>query len=215
MIPASNGDPIWLVAGWLIAAYGYWQAGREIRRQTVPWQALLIACVALTVLWQIRASTLPGMSLHLMGTMLSTLVFGPALAIVPLSLALLSAQFSGGIDWQVFGLNACLLVFWPVWVSGMLARGVALLPTNIFVFIFVAGFFASALVVLLTGWLLTLMLLLMQFYPWAEMLQDFASYWLLVGFSEAWITGMLLTVMVVYRPKLVALFDDVRYIDQA
>lgn len=215
MIPSANGDAIWLVAGWLIAGLAYGQAGRQIRRQPVPWFALLFACVALTVLWQIRAATLPGLSLHLMGAMLSTLVFGPALAVVPLSLALLSVQITGAIDWPVFGLNACLLVFWPVWLSRHLARGVSLLPSNIFVFIFAGGFFASGLVVLLTGWLLTATLWLMQFYPWADMLQDFASYWLLVAFSEAWITGMLLTVLVVYRPERVALFDDVRYIDQA
>ena len=40
-------------------------------------------------------------------------------------------------------------------------------------------------------------------------------YWLLVAFSEAWLTGMLLTVLVVYRPEQVAMFDAVRYIDQA
>jgi uncharacterized membrane protein len=38
---------------------------------------------------------------------------------------------------------------------------------------------------------------------------------LLVAFSEAWLTGMLLTVLVVYRPERVAMFDPVRYIDQA
>ena len=40
-------------------------------------------------------------------------------------------------------------------------------------------------------------------------------YWMLVGFSEAWLTGMLLTVMVVYKPDAVRLFDAVRYIDNA
>jgi uncharacterized membrane protein len=47
------------------------------------------------------------------------------------------------------------------------------------------------------------------------MLEDFASYWLLVAFSEAWLSGMLLTVLVVYSPERVALFDAVRYIDRA
>lgn len=69
--------------------------------------------------------------------------------------------------------------------------------------------------VLLTGWLLAAVLWLMQFYPWAGLLEDFASYWLLVAFSEAWLSGMLLTVMVVYRPELVAMFDAGRYIDRA
>lgn len=220
MIPATNGDPIWLAAGWLIAGSGYLQALSRVRRQaasseSLPWLPLLIASVALVVLWQIRAGTMPGLSLHLLGAMLCTLVFGPALAVGPLSVALLVVSLTTGAEWQVFGLNACLLIFWPVMVSQGFARLVARLPSNIFVFIFVGGFFASAFVVLLTGWLLAAVLWLMQFYPWAGLLEDFASYWLLVAFSEAWLSGMLLTVMVVYRPELVAMFDAGRYIDRA
>lgn len=220
MIPTGNGDPSWLAAGWLIAASGYLQALIRVRRQAasgehLPWLPLLIAAVALVVLWQIRAGTMPGLSLHLLGAMLCTLVFGPFLALLPLSVALVSVTLSTGAEWQVFGLNACLLIFWPVLVSQGLARLVARLPSNIFVFIFVGGFFASACVVLLTGWLLAAVLWLMQFYPWAGLLEDFASYWLLVAFSEAWLSGMLLTVMVVYKPELVAMFDAGRYIDRA
>lgn len=218
MIPAS-GDTSWLVLGALLAAYGYWRMGRTCyqawRSGSVPWAPLLIATAALVVLWQIRAGTLPGLSLHLLGAMLSTLVFGPALAVIPMTAAMVSVMLTTGADWLTFGLNACLLVFWPILASTLLARGVRRLPANIFVFIFLGGFFSSALVVLLSGWLMTLVLWLMQFYPWGGMLEDFASYWLLVAFSEAWLTGMLLTVLVVYRPERVAMFDPVRYIDQA
>lgn len=218
MIPLSNGDSSWLIAGWLLAAIGVLRALWVIRYQAkseFPWGALLVASVSLIVLWQIRAGTMPGLSLHLMGAMLCTLVFGPTLAILPLGVALLSVFITTGTDWQLFGLNACLLVFWPVLLSQWLARWVSRLPSNIFVFIFMGGFFCSALVVLLTGWSLSAVLWLMQFYPWEGMLEDFASYWLLVAFSEAWITGMLLTVLVVYQPERVAMFDAGRYIDRA
>lgn len=176
---------------------------------------MLVAVVALLILWQISAGTLPGLTLHLMGGMLSTLVFGPALALLPLTLALVSVSWLADASWQLFGLNACLLVLWPVLLSMQLAKLVDRMPSNIFVVIFLGGFFASGLVVLSTGWLLSAVLWLMQIYPWEGMLADFASYWLLVAFSEAWVSGMLLTVLVIYRPDQVALFDDVRYIDQA
>lgn len=219
MIPSGNGDPSWIVVGWLLAAFGYWLAISRVRRQSLsdafPAVPLIIATIALVVLWQIRAGTVPGLSLHLMGGMLCTLVFGPALAVLPLTVALASVTLTTGADWSTFGLNACLLVFWPVLLSQGLARLVSRLPSNIFVFIFLGGFFSSAAVVLLTGWLLTTVLWLMQFYAWGGMLEDFASYWLLVAFSEAWLSGMLLTVLVVYQPERVALFDAVRYIDQA
>ncbi|MEN9879419.1 MAG: hypothetical protein RIQ55_65 [Pseudomonadota bacterium] len=219
MIPDSNGDLSWSIVGWLLAALGYLRVMRDVRRQTmnsaVPWLPLLIAAVALIVLWHIRAGTLPGLSLHLLGAMLCTLVFGPALAVVPLSLALVSVCLTMHAEWMLLGLNACLLVFWPVLISRLFAHLVSKLPSNIFVFIFVGGFFSSAGVVLLTGWTLAGMLWLMQIYPWGGMLEDFASYWLLVAFSEAWLTGMLLTVLVVYRPEQVVMFDAARYIDRA
>lgn len=219
MIPSGNGDPSWIVAGWLFATIGYWFAISNIRQQArsdrLLWAPLIIATITLVVLWQIRAGTLPGLSLHLLGGMLCTLVFGPALAVLPMTVALASVTLATGADWSSFGLNACLMVLWPVLISQNLARLVSRLPTNIFVFIFLGGFFSSAVVVLLTGWLLTIVLWLMQFYSWGGMLEDFASYWLLVAFSEAWLSGMLLTVLVVYRPERVALFDAVRYIDQA
>ncbi len=219
MIPLTQIDPLWAAFGFGLAFMGYLRVGLSLRAQwaerDIPWVPVVIATVALMVLWQIRAGTMPGLSLHLLGAMLCTLVFGPALAVLPLSIALLSLYVTMQEGLAYLGLNACLLVFWPVILSVGFSRLVARLPTNIFVFIFVGGFFASAGVVLLTGWTLAGVLWLMQVYPWAGMLEDFASYWLLVAFSEAWLTGMLLTVLVVYRPEQVAMFDAVRYIDRA
>ncbi|MBU3656496.1 MAG: hypothetical protein FGM35_00495 [Rhodocyclaceae bacterium] len=219
MIPAVQADPLWPVLGLGLALLGYvqtWQGVRQVlSHKAMPWGALLIASAALMVLWHIRAGTMPGLSLHLLGAMLCTLVFGPALAVIPLSLALLSVYLLAPGDIFYLGLNICLLVFWPILISVFFNRLVAKLPANIFVFIFAGGFFSSAGVVLLTGWTLAAVLWLMQIYPWSGMLEDFAAYWLLVAFSEAWLTGMLLTVLVVYRPERVAMFDAVRYIDQA
>lgn len=218
MIPEAAVDSSWVILGFVLAAYGYGRCGCVLwktRAAGIPWLPLLIATLTLIVLWHIRAGTLPGLSLHLLGAMLCTLVFGPALAVVPLSLALVSVCLTMHAEWMLLGLNACLLVFWPILISRLFTHLVSKLPSNIFVFIFVGGFFSSAGVVLLTGWTLAGMLWMMQIYPWGGMLEDFASYWLLVAFSEAWLTGMLLTVLVVYRPEQVAMFDAARYIDQA
>ena len=219
MIHSGAIDPAWLVTGFLIAGWFYWLALRPFKAFFAEiksrWPALLIAALALIVLWHIRATILQGLSLHLIGATLCTLVFGRRLALVPLTTALVLAQTSAAGDWSTLGLNACLLVLWPVALSQLVAYLVDRLPSNLFVFIFAGGFFGSAGVVVLTGWLLTLMLWLTQLYPWGPLLEDYASYWLLVAFSEAWLTGMLLTVMVVYRPDLVRMFDSARYIDNA
>ena len=219
MIHSGAIDPAWLVTGFLIAGWFYLLALRpfsvllaDIKER---WPALLIAALALVVLWHIRATVLPGLSLHLIGATLCTLVFGRRLALLPLTIALVVSQITAVGEWRTLGLNACLLVLWPVALTQLVAHLVDRLPSNLFVFIFAGGFFGGAGVVLLTGWLLTLMFWLTQLYPWGPLLEDYAAYWLLVAFSEAWLTGMLLTVMVVYRPDLVRLFDSARYIDNA
>ncbi len=219
MIYSNAIDPAWLVTGFLMAGWCYarllspWRLlVQDVRAQ---WPALLIATLALLVLWHIRATVLNGLSLHLLGAMLCTLVFGPRLALLPLTTVLAVAEMTSGASWQTFGLNASVLVMWPVGLSVLIASLVRRLPANIFVFIFAGGFFGGAVVVVLTGWLLTLLLWLTQSLPWGPMLEDYAMYWMLVGFSEAWLTGMLLTVMVVYKPDSVCLFDPVRYIDNA
>jgi len=219
MILSGAIDAAWLLTGFLLAGWFYGQWLRpwsgllaDLREQ---WPALLIAALALVVLWHIRATVTYGLSLHLLGAMLCTLVFGPRLALLPLTVALVSGMLSSGADPLTLGLNATLLVLWPVGLSLLVARFVTRLPANIFIFIFVGGFFGSAAVVVLTGWLLSLVTWATQIIPWGSLLEDYAMYWMLVGFSEAWLTGMLLTVMVVYRPDGVRMFDAARYIDNA
>lgn len=219
MIDSGAIDAAWLITGFLLSVVGYirllqpWHTlWRDVGDQ---WPALLIATLALLVLWHIRATVVNGLSLHLLGAMLCTLVFGPRLAVLPLSIALLMAMATSGAALLTLGLNSVLLVLWPILLSLAMTSLVRRLPSNVFVFIFVGGFFGGAAVVVLTGWLLTLVLWLTQLMPWGPLLEDYGLYWLLVGFSEAWFTGMLLTIMVVYRPDSVRMFDAVRYIDRA
>lgn len=219
MIHSGAIDQAWLLTGFFIAAWVYFLAFRPLDTILAGiharWPALLIATLTLIVLWHIRATILQGLSLHFVGATMCTFVFGRRLALIPLSIALILAQLSAVGDWSTFGLNICLLVLWPIALSQLVAYLVDRLPDNLFVFIFAGGFFGSAGVVALTGWLLTLVLWVTQLYPWSPLLEDYAAYWLLVAFAEAWLTGMLLTVMVVYRPDLVRLFDIARYIDNA
>lgn len=41
---------------------------------------------------------------------------------------------------------------------------------------------------------------------------QFLPYWLLLAFAEATLTGMVVTIFVVYRPDWVGTFDDARYL---
>jgi len=49
-------------------------------------------------------------------------------------------------------------------------------------------------------------------YPWDYLINEYFPYFLLLGFSEAWLSGMAMTLFVVYRPEWVITFDDSRYL---
>lgn len=187
-----------------------------------PWQRLktptqlnllLGFAVGLTLAWSMRAGVKPGLSLHLLGAMAATLTLGPRLALVALGLALTGITLNGAIEWQAWPINFVLMALVPVvlaeWMRKLVERR---LPAHFFVFIFVVGFAGSALTIMLQGLFASLALVVAGAYPLDFLLSDYLPYFLLLGFSEGWLSGALITVMVIYRPEWVAAFDDHRYL---
>jgi len=62
------------------------------------------------------------------------------------------------------------------------------------------------------GFGVSVLLALAGAYPWDYLINDYFPYFLLLGFSEAWISGVVITLFVVYRPNWVLTFDDSRYL---
>ena len=88
-----------------------------------------------------------------------------------------------------------------------------LLPRHFFVYIFINGFFRDlALTVFGVGLAATLILVIAGAYEWDYLATEYLPYFLLLGFSEAWLSGMLITLFVIYRPNWVATFDDSSYL---
>ena len=142
-----------------------------------------------------------------------TLEFGPWLAFVGLSLVLAGITVNGAAGWESFGLNALLMAGLPVLLAyGIYRFNQRRLSKNPFVFIFANGFFGSALTILATGVAASALLYLGGAYPLEKLLDDYLPYFLLLGFSEAWLTGMVVTILVVYRPQWISTFDDSIYL---
>ena len=189
---------------------------------TAPWRrlldghqfnALLGAAVILTLLWSLNAGVHPGLNLHLVGAMATSLIFGPQLALVVLALALAGITFNGSTEWAAYPLNLLVMAIVPLAVSTLYFRIVERwLPKHFFVYIFVNAFIGAALVVLVQGVVASLMLVAAGAYPADLLLSEYLPFFLLLGFSEAWLTGMALTVLVIYRPEWVATFDDRSYL---
>ena len=182
---------------------------------TEPTHVWLGSLVALAVLWSIR-TTLPGAPpLHLLGMGALCLSAGPALALVGGAIVVVVTRLV--LDAPLANAGAAFLVDVAVPVAvqwGALRLAERVLPRNPFAYFFAvafagaaASFFAAAmaaraLVVIAAA----------DVAGGAVTHGEYAVLALLLSFGEATLTGMLITLAVVYRPAWVVTFDDALYL---
>lgn len=208
-LPDGLLDGRWTFVAWLL-----WVAFALLAARSAPWWRLaesvrlhvfLAMIVSLMLLWQLQAGVKPGLSLHLLGATVFTLCFGWALAFLGIGLVLAGVTLNGTGGWQAFAVNALLMAGVGVVVSHGLHRLVdRWLPRHLFVYIFCKGFFASALAVMSVGAAACLLLAIAGAYDGEYLSSEYLPYFFLLGFSEAWLSGMVTTLFAVYRPDLLA-----------
>lgn len=160
-----------------------------------------------------KAGVKPGLNLHLLGATVFTLSFGPALAFIGLSLVFFAICINAGDGYFAYALNALILAGSGVAFSHALYRLFSgFLPRHFFVYIFVNGFFGAALTILSVGAVVCGLLGVTEAYSWDYLAAEYFPYFLLLGFAEAWLSGMVMTLFVVYRPGWVLTFDDSSYL---
>jgi uncharacterized membrane protein len=171
------------------------------------------ACVALMGLWSIKTGIKPGLNFHVLGATAVTLMFGWELALVALAIVITGITLSGMAGWEALSLNFLLMAAVPVSLSYMVFSFVdRKLPNHLFIYIFIDAFFGAALAIGLTGVVSSLVLGLAGTYTFSYLFSDYLPYYILMGWSEALLTGMAISLMAIYRPNWVATFDDVRYL---
>jgi len=207
---------------WYWAAWAVWVPllVRSLRR--APWARLKESAqsnmwwgmiVVLVLLWSLVAGVKPGLSLHLLGAAVFTLCFGPHFAFVGLSLVLAAVTLNGSGGWLSFAFNSLAMAGVGAAASyGIFRLAERWLPRNFFVYVFVNGFFGAALAVMAVGVCASALLALGGAYSVEYLVGEYLPYFLLLGFSEAWLSGMAMTLFVIYRPEWVATFDDSRYL---
>lgn len=207
----------WYWAAWVLwsplFARAVWRAPWSVFKDSSRFNLWLGLIVGLTLMWSLKAGVKPGLTLHLLGATAMTLSFGPQLAFIALNLVLAAVMVNEGGGAASFALNALLLAGWGVFLSNRIYRIVdRFLPRHFFIYIFVNGFFGSAATVIGVGAAASSLMVLAGAYPAAYLLEEYLPYFLLLGFSEAWLSGMAMTLLVVYFPGWVATFDDSRYL---
>lgn len=214
---SSNIPVHWLWTLWLAVAALGWLMWRR-----APWRMLtdprnlnvfLAATVAVLGLWLIKTGVKPGLNFHLLGATVLTLMFRPmfallAIALVTAALALWHGQYAAfPANWLIMGAV-------PVGVSWGIYRLVdGRLPNHLFIYIFLNGFFGAALAAVAVGLASTGFAALAGAYPARYLVEEYLPYYLLIAWSEAFATGMVVTLLVIYRPDWVATFDDRRYLN--
>jgi uncharacterized membrane protein len=204
--------------GWLgLAVLAWrWLMSGDWRRLMEPARLNLFlgATVAVLALWQIRTGIKPGLALHLYGMAALTLMFGFWRASFAGVLILLANAAFGRGSWNALGIDALLVAALPAAVSwGVFRLLDRRLPNHFFVYVLGNGFFGAALSVAAIGLATTALMAIAGAYPLDYLLKHYTPYAaLLISWAEAFSTGMVITVMAVYRPTWLETFDDARYI---
>ena len=215
--PDSLLPPVWLWTGHLI----FWPLLLDALR-AAPWHhlrdreslhVLLGSVVAVLLIWTLQAGFAEGMHLHLLGATVLTLMFGWRFAFLGITVVVFGSSLNGGGGWGVFPLNALLLGAVPVLISYGVYRFVdRKLPNHFFIYIFLCAFFGAAVAIGSVGVLTSAVLHLAGVYSFEYIHYNYLRYFPLLMFPEAFITGMIMTLLVVYCPRWVSTFDDARYL---
>lgn len=209
-------------APWQYALWSAWALSLLPLLRVEAWRPLRqpsrfnLWCAAIAVvftLWCIRYGVKPGLALHLSGATLLTLMFGPLLAQAALYLVVAAVAVAGMTIFDTYPASALLAGAWPVWISYILFRlAERWLPRNLFVFIFVAGFLGAALAMAASVLANVMLYAAAGTYASGFLTGYYLPYALLLCWGEAFITGMVIAMMVAYYPRWVMLFDDARYL---
>jgi len=213
---AANIPPHWLWGLWLLAAglglLIFRRAEWRMLRDPANLNIFLAATVAVLGLWLIKTGVKPGLNFHLLGATALTLMFRPMFALFAISLITAAISLWHG-EYAAFPANWLIMGAVPVAVSWAIFSLVdRKLPNHLFIYIFLNGFFGAALTAIAVGLAATAFIALSGAYLLDYLLREYLPFFLLIAFSEAFITGMLITMMVIYKPEWVSTFDDKRYL---
>ena len=196
---------------WALARISWVELVADSRRQHLLFGSVFV----LFVLWLLRKEFDNGLTFHFLGLTAITLMLDWPLAVLAASLAQLALVALGLDDAGALGANGLLRILVPVLITVTMSRLLERFrPTNLFLYIFIAGFFAAALAAVTT------MLAGLGLLAWSGQLRapdslvELAGYMILVAFPEGFINGMGIAALVVFQPHWVETFDSDRYLQE-
>lgn len=197
--------------GWGLLRIRWVELVADSRRQHLLFGSIF----ALSVLWLLRKEFDNGLTFHFLGMTVVTLMLDWPLALLAGLLAQLVLVVLGLDDLAALGVNGMLRILVPVLITVAMSRMLERFnPTNLFLYIFISGFFAASLAAICT------MLVGMGLLAWSgnlvapNSLVELIGYMIMVMFPEGFINGMGVAALVVFHPEWVETFDADRYLQE-
>jgi len=214
-------NSILLGDSWLWANWIYWPI-LLLAIIRAPWSILLqndssnifaAACVSLYFMWLLKVHIEDGLSIHLLGSTVLTLMFRWQVALIANALVLLGITLTTMADFQAFAMNGLLMGVLPVMISYIIWRlNEWYLPANYFVYIFIAAFLSAGLSILAMGFVSHKLLSIIDNSLNVETLDQYLMIFIPIMYPEAFLTGAVISVFVIFKPQWIATFDDKRYL---
>lgn len=216
---ATRGLPgAFLAAGWLVLglfAWAWWRSEDwRVLADPARRHLFFVSVLALFALWQIHTEVRPGLAFHLYGIAVLTVMFGFWRAVVAGVAVLVLCAGTGRIGWVEIGIDAARVAILPALVAWYWHRFLERrLPQHFFVYALGNGFAGAWLSVATIGVATTALMAAGGVYSTAYLYAHYTPYaTLLVSWGEAFLSGMAVTVLAVYKPHWLETFDDARYI---
>ncbi|HHX8560840.1 TPA: energy-coupling factor ABC transporter permease [Vibrio diabolicus] len=166
-----------------------------------------------SILWATQAGVKEGLQIHFLALTTLTMMYGWLMAFLISIPAMLVNHLLHDVSLLQLPTSLVLSALLPIFISYLVfLLSYHYLPRNIFVFIFVAGFFNGAI----TG---SLHLLINSFYhlsvghyDWETIQHNYFIFVPLLAFPEGLLNGMSLAVLTVFKPEWLRVFSDRDYI---
>jgi uncharacterized membrane protein len=195
----------------MLLAFWYWliwptqDIARLISSHEKQSQVLITTC-AINTLWLINASVSAHIHVHFLGLVVLLLMFGWRMASV---IALLPVLFFSTFVLKQpfdFAIYAILAVCIPLFICFLFYSLILkYLPHHLFIYLFLGAFINAFLSMLIHIMSWALWLSYSTDYDWSYLTDNYLILIPLLGFPEALLNGMAITILAVYRPHW--LFD--------
>ncbi|MCS0024993.1 MULTISPECIES: energy-coupling factor ABC transporter permease [Vibrio diabolicus subgroup] len=166
-----------------------------------------------SILWATQAGVKEGLQIHFLALTTLTMMYGWRMAFLISIPAMLVNHLLHDVSLLQLPTSLVLSALLPIFISYLVfLLSYHYLPRNIFVFIFVAGFFNGAITGSLHLLINSLYHLSVGHYDWETIQHNYFIFVPLLAFPEGLLNGMSLAVLTVFKPEWLRVFSDRDYI---